>query len=740
MGARRELVKQIDRPISIGEIAALASADHYDPFSILGLHPVDGRLALRAFLPEADAVSVVDAATGTAIAELERVHDAGIFAGFIPDRSDWFAYRLAVTWGDWREEIEDPYRFPPVIGELDEHLFSEGNHQRLYDHLGAHPIVHEGVAGTVFAVWAPNARRVSVVGDFNTWDGRRHMMRQRGASGIFELFIPGVGVDAAYKYEIKAQGGSILPLKADPIGFGAELPPRTASVVRDLTTLFWHDEDWIAKRRARNDVAAPVSIYEVHLGSWRKVDGWRWLTYRELAEILVPYAKEMGFTHLELLPVSEFPFDGSWGYQPVGLYAPTSRFGSAEDFSVFVEACHEADLGLILDWVPGHFPSDAHGLSQFDGTHLYDHIDPRRGFHPDWNTLIYNYGRPEVSNFLIANALFWLEKFHVDGLRVDAVASMLYLDYSRNEGEWIPNIHGGNENLEAIAFLRRLNEVTYGRVDGIMTVAEESTSWPAVTKPTDAGGLGFGYKWNMGWMNDTLSYMAREPIHRRYHHNEMTFGMMYAYSENFILPLSHDEVVHGKGSLIGKMPGDEWQRFANLRAYYGFMWTQPGKKLLFMGGEFAQYAEWNHNVQLDWHLLDYPKHKGVQTLVRDLNRLYREVPALHARDCEGGGFHWIEANAASESVYAYVRYGNDGDRPVAVVCNFTPVPRPGYRLGLPVAGTWRERLNTDAAIYGGSDMGNVAGVDTEAVTWQNQPFSALITLPPLATVIFELDG
>ena len=730
-----------DAPISIGEIAALVSADVHDPFAILGLHKKAGRLAMRALLPDALAVAVIDATTGKPVVELEKRHNSGLFAGFIPNRTEWFPYRLAVTWKGSSDEIEDPYRFAPVLGEIDEHLFSEGSHLDLHERLGAHPMVHEGVAGTHFAVWAPNARRVSVVGGFNFWDGRRHMMRQRGASGIFEIFLPGVGSNDTYKYEVKAQGGSILPLKADPVGFGAELPPATASVVRDLSELPRGSEDWLAKRATHNSVTAPISIYEVHLGSWKKAEGWRWLTYRELTETLVPYVKSMGFTHIELMPVSEFPFDGSWGYQPVGLFAPTSRFGSAEEFADFVEACHAADIGVILDWVPGHFPSDAHGLSQFDGTHLYDHLDPRRGFHPDWNTLIYNYGRPEVANFLISNALYWLQKFQLDGLRVDAVASMLYLDYSRKEGEWVANVHGGNENLEAIAFLKRMNETVYGNVSGIMTVAEESTSWPAVSKPTDAGGLGFGYKWNMGWMNDTLGYMAQEPIHRKYHHNEMTFGMMYAYSENFILPLSHDEVVHGKGSLIGKMPGDDWQKFANLRAYYGFMWTQPGKKLLFMGGEFAQYAEWNHDAQLDWHLLDDAKHAGMQKLVRDLNTLYRSVPSLHVKDCQGGGFAWLEANAADESIYAYLRFGEEGDPPVAVICNFTPVPREGYRIGLPKAGRWRERLNTDAREYGGSGTINKGAIEAGPVSWHNQPHSTLITVPPLATVILEYgDG
>ncbi|PLX38680.1 MAG: 1,4-alpha-glucan branching enzyme [Hyphomicrobiales bacterium] len=720
-------------------MATLVQADCHDPFSILGMHETTSGLVVRAFFPGADSVTLIDPADGSAVCEVPCVDKAGVFAGPVPGRDAWFHYRLDVAWGTNRHVLEDPYRFPPVIGSMDEHLFSEGNHLELYEKLGAHPITLEGISGVHFAVWAPNARRVSVVGNFNGWDGRRHMMRARGASGIFEIFIPDIGTGEAYKYEIKAQNGTVLPLKADPFGFYAELPPRTASLTDTLDDTPWGDDAWLAERRERNSMSAPISIYEVHLGSWRKDEGWRRLSYRELAETLVPYVKDMGFTHIELMPINEFPFDGSWGYQPVGLYAPTCRFGTPSDFKFFVDACHQAGIGVIVDWVPGHFPTDPHGLAHFDGTALYEHQDPRKGYHPDWNTLIYNYGRPEVSNFLIANALFWLKRFHIDALRVDAVASMIYLDYSRKDGEWIPNIHGGNENLEAIAFIKRLNEVAYGSVDGIATIAEESTAWPAVSRPTDAGGLGFGYKWNMGWMNDTLDYIGREPIHRRYHHHQMTFGMAYAFSENFILPLSHDEVVHGKGSLLGRIPGDGWQQFATLRAYFGFMWGHPGKKLLFMGGEFAQGREWNYESQLDWHLLDYSQHSGMQALVRDLNALYRDRPALHVFDTDPRGFQWIEANAEAESFYAFLRRGENGTPPIAVLCNFTPVPREGVRVGLPNGGKWREILNTDSADYDGSGVGNKGAVVAEEIPWNDQPFSAEITLPPLATVMLEFS-
>ncbi|MGH6988960.1 MAG: 1,4-alpha-glucan branching protein GlgB, partial [Stellaceae bacterium] len=607
---------------------------------------------------------------------------------------------------------------------------------------GAHVATIEDVAGVAFTVWAPNARRVSVVGDFNNWDGRRHPMRLHPGAGIWEIFIPGLSEGERYKYEIKGPDGAPLPLKADPFAFAAEHPPLTASIVAAPGDDPWQDGAWLDMRERRIARDAPVSIYEAHLGSWRRKpeEGNRYLSYRELADELVPYVKDMGFSHIELLPITEYPFDGSWGYQPTGLFAPTSRFGSPADFRALVEAAHGAGIGLILDWVPAHFPNDPHGLAQFDGTHLYDHADPRQGFHKDWNTLIYNYGRREVANFLLASGLFWLDRYHADGLRVDAVASMLYLDYSREPGEWVPNKFGGRENLDAVQFLRGLNEIGYGHHPGITTVAEESTAWPMVSRPVYLGGLGFGYKWNMGWMHDTLEYISRDPIHRTHHHHELTFGLLYAFSENFVLPLSHDEVVHGKRSLLGKMPGDPWQRFANLRLYFTFMFGHPGKKLLFMGGEFAQEREWDHDTSLDWHLIGDPMHAGVQRLVRDLNRLYRDVPALHRRDCESDGFAWIDANDAGNSVLSFLRFGEPGDPPAVILCNFTPVPRQGYRIGVPEAGFYRELLNSDAATYGGGNMGNGGGIEAEPTPWHGRPFSINVTLPPLAGLILVHAG
>ena len=719
---------------------ALLAADHSDPFSVLGAHPTDGGIIIRAFVPGAHGLQVTDPDSGDALADLDRIDDAGLFAGLIGGATLPFAYRLRGMAEGQSWDFDDPYRFGPVIGELDEHLFSEGTHVALYDMLGAHCRTHEGVPGVHFALWAPGARRVSVVGDFNHWDGRHHMMRPRSSTGVWEIFVPGVGAGAAYKYEIKTADGTVQPLKADPFGFGAEEPPKTASVVRDLSGFAWTDEAWRRDRWTRQRVDAPISIYEAHLGSWRRHGDGRHLSYRDLADTLVPYVKDLGFTHLELLPVSEHPFSGSWGYQPIGLYAPTSRFGTPDDFRFFIDACHRAGLGVILDWVPGHFPADEHGLAMFDGTHLYEHADPKQGFQPDWNTLVFNFGRREVANYLIANALFWLKAYHVDGLRVDAVASMLYLDYSRKAGEWVPNALGGNENLDAIDFLQRMNAIAYGTDGGIMTVAEESTAWPGVSRPTDAGGLGLGFKWNMGWMNDTLDYMHDDPVHRRHHHHKMTFAIDYAFSENFVLPLSHDEVVHGKGSLLTRMPGDSWQKFANLRAYFGFMWGHPGKKLLFMGGEMAQDTEWNHDSALPWHLLDRPENAGVRKLVRDLNRAYRDTPALHRRDCDAGGFRWILADAADESVFAFARFGEGDDPPVAVVSNFTPVPRQNWQIGLPAAGRWREIVNTDAADYGGSGMGNLGAINAVADGWHGQPAAAAITLPPLSTLMLIADG
>ncbi len=727
------------------QTARLAEGAHGDPFSYLGAHPLgDGRWVVRVFRPGAAEVSLLPA-QGDPLPLTAAGND--LFVAALA--GDPGPYRLRLGAGDATWEEHDPYRFGPVLGEIDEHLIGEGSHLGLWKALGAHPMTRDEVAGVHFAVWAPNAQRVSVVGGFNEWDGRRHPMRQRGATGVWEIFLPEVGEGAPYKYEIKGADGAVQPLKADPVGFGAEHPPATASVVRDLGGRQWRDEAWISRRAEASRRDQPISIYEVHLGSWQRASGGeaggqgesgRPLSYHELADKLVPYARDMGFTHIEMLPITEYPFDGSWGYQPIGLYAPTIRHGTPGEFRDFVEACHAAGLGLILDWVPGHFPTDPHGLGRFDGTALYEYADPREGFHQDWNTLIYNYGRREVQNYLIANALYWLQEHHLDGLRVDAVASMLYRDYSRREGEWVPNVHGGRENLEAIAFLQRMNEVVYGECPGVMTMAEESTSFPGVSRPTDTGGLGFGYKWNMGWMNDTLNYMHHDPVHRRYHHHQMTFGLHYAFSENFVLPLSHDEVVHGKGSLLAKMPGDEEQRFANLRAYFGFMWGHPGKKLLFMGQEFAQPGEWNHNRSLDWHLLDDRRHAGMRALIRDLNRLYRASPALHQLDCEGDGFEWIDANAAEESIFAWVRRGKEGAPPMVVVCNFTPVERGAWRLGVPAAGRWAERFNSDAADYAGQGRGNLGGVASQPVAAQGRSNSIDIVLPPLSTLIFELES
>ena len=721
-----------------GDVARrIAAGQHDDPFAVLGPHAQRKATVVTAFDPGAERMVAL---TAKGEAELHPHPEVrGLFQGKVP--SSDYRLRGIGYGGQW--DYADAYRYGPVLGEIDEYLLGEGTHRRLWTVLGAHVREHEGARGTHFAVWAPNARRVSVVGAFNAWDGRRHVMRRRGATGVWEIFVPGVGEGTPYKYEIIGADGRALPLKADPVGFGAEHAPATASVVRDIAGYGWKDGDWMAARAARNRRDAPISIYEVHLGSWRRKwdQGGRPLSYKEAAEDLVNYADHMGFTHLEFLPLSEHPFDGSWGYQPVGLFAPTVRHGPPHEFRDLVEAAHRKGLGVILDWVPGHFPTDAHGLGRFDGTALYEHADPKEGFHQDWNTLIYNFGRREVANFLVSNALYWLEEYHVDGLRVDAVASMLYRDYSRREGEWVPNVHGGRENLEAIALLRKMNETVYGEVPGILTAAEESTSFPAVSQPVDAGGLGFGYKWNMGWMNDTLDYIKREPVHRKHHHNQMTFGLVYAFSENFILPISHDEVVHGKGSMLGKMPGgSDAERFANLRAYYGFMWGHPGKKLLFMGQEFGQQAEWNHSADLDWLAAEHGLHAGLQRLVRDLNRVYRETPALHRKDCEGEGFRWLEAEAGDISVFAWARFGAGGDPPAVVICNFTPVERTLWRCGLPAAGHWREALNTDAEAYGGGNRGNLGGVRSEAVGWHGQAQSAAVTLPPLSTVILVHEG
>jgi len=727
------------------DIASIVSARHADPFALLGPHSTADGLVIRALVPGAATLiarpkPVAGQPAGADIA-MTRIAGEGLFEALVPDCRERFAYSLHAANADGQWDLHDPYAFGPVLGPIDDYLLVEGTHRALYERLGAHLMQHEGVAGVHFAVWAPNATRVSVVGDFNAWDGRRHQMRKRLDSGLWEIFAPDVGEGTVYKFEIVSRHGVLLPLKADPFGFGAEMRPSTASVVTRIDDFTWGDDLHRAAHAAIDPRRTPISAYEVHLGSWMRgdgPDGGRFLSWDELAGRLIPYAIDMGFTHLELLPVSEHPLDASWGYQPIGLFAPTRRFGDPRGFARFVDGAHRAGLGIILDWVPAHFPTDIHGLAHFDGEALYEHPDPRKGFHPDWNTAIFDFGRREVANILAANALFWLDRYHIDALRVDAVASMLYLDYSRQPGEWLPNWDGTNDNRDAVAFLRRVNELAYGTHPGTMTIAEESTAWPGVSAPTHAGGLGFGFKWNMGWMHDTLAYMAHEPVHRRHHHNEMTFGLLYGFSENFILPLSHDEVVHGKGSLLTKMPGDDWQKFANLRAYYGFMWGHPGKKLLFMGQEFAQRAEWNFDRSLDWHLLETAPHRGVQSLVRDLNRIYRDTPTLYARDCEAEGFQWIVEQDADQSVFAWVRRGGPDDPPVAVVANMTPVPRQGYRIGLPAAGRWLEILNTDAAIYGGSGLGNGGAVEADAIPAHGFAASASVTLPPLATLYLRL--
>ena len=703
-----------------------------DPHSLLGPHPQNGGVVVRAFRPEAESVRV--RVEGSDPVELVQAHPAGLFEGELEGVELPLRYRLEVSYAEGATlVVDDPYSFPPTLGDLDLHLASEGRHERIYDRLGAHVTAVDGVLGTAFAVWAPSARSVSVVGDFNVWDGRLNPMRSLGSSGIWELFVPGLTDGDHYKYEVRTQAGD-LKLKADPLAFAAEVPPKNASIVF-RTTHEWGDGEWITSRAETDSLAAPISIYEVHLGSWRRnVHDNSPLSYLELADELADYATDLGFTHVELLPVMEHPFSGSWGYQVTGYFAPTSRYGSPDDFRAFVDRLHQRGLGVILDWVPAHFPADDWALARFDGTALYEHEDPRRGFHPDWGTLVFNYGRNEVRNFLLANALFWLREYHADGLRVDAVASMLYLDYSRDEGAWVPNEFGGNEDLDAVRFLKELNELVHGREPGALSLAEESTAWPGVSRPTYLGGLGFGFKWNMGWMHDTLDYFQRDPVHRSYHHHQLTFALVYAFSENFVLPLSHDEVVHGKGSLLSKMPGDRWQQHANLRALYGYMWAHPGKKLLFQGGEIAQEAEWSEERSVDWHLLEQAEHAGVQSLVRDLNRVYKEHAALWEVDFEPEGFQWLEPNDAQANALAFARHSADGSDVVVCVCNLSPIPREGYRLGMPKAGRWVEALNTDSTHYGGSDVGNLGGIEAEEVGWHDQPYSAEVTLPPLSVL------
>ena len=716
-------------------VQALLRAEHTDVFSVLGMHRTAASIVVRTLRPDAAAVRVVERGGEGANYEAVKTHSDGLFEAQIADRDELFSYELEVVdhQGD-RTRHRDPFSFWPQLPSQDQYLFNEGTHHRAYEILGAHPRHVDGVDGTYFAVWAPSATRASVVGDFNGWDGRLHCMRPLGTSGLWEIFLPGLAEGAVYKFEVLSREGEIL-LKSDPFAFAAEIPPKTASVICRTDAFSWGDDTWMTERGAREWIEQPMAIYEVHPGSWRR-DGEISLNYRELAHQLVDYVLELGFTHIELMPVAEHPFDGSWGYQVTGYYAPTSRFGSPGDFAYFVDYCHRHSIGVILDWVPGHFPVDAHGLARFDGTGLYEHLDPRQGWHPDWQTLVFNYGRDEVRSFLLSNALFWFERYHVDGLRVDAVASMLYLDYSREQGEWVPNKHGGRENLEAIEFLQQLNTAVYARCPGAMVIAEESTSWPAVSKPVYAGGLGFGFKWNMGWMNDVLRYMHKEPVHRRYHQADLTFGMLYAYHENFVLPFSHDEVVHGKGSLAQKMPGDPWQKLANLRLLYGFMYGHPGKKLLFMGAELAQWEEWNHQGQLDWSLLDDGAHRGVFHWLRDLNQLYRQHQVLYRTDSRPDGFEWVDCLDSAHSVVAFMRCG-EGETPLIFICNFTPVPREDYRLGLAEAGRYRELLNSDAKIYGGSGIGNGGQVQSEPVGCHGRPHSALLCLPPLAVLILE---
>ncbi len=709
----------------------IQEARHHDPFEVLGHHMDGGQALIRVFLPHASEVRIEECGR-----ELTRIGHSDFFewrgdAEDIPER-----YRL--SWSDQSgatQSRHDPYCFPPQLDDFDLHLFREGNHWHAYRFLGAHGHAVDGIRGTLFAVWAPNAQRVSVVGDFNRWDGRVHPMRSRGVSGIWELFLPEIAPGSLYKFEIRTKSGDVL-LKTDPYGNQFQLRPDSACVVTADPEYQWQDTDWLGDRKNADWLHAPLSIYEVHLGSWQRDEQGEFLGYRELAHRLCDYVKDMGFSHIELLPITEHPLDASWGYQTTGYFAPTSRFGTPDDFRYFVDHLHQNGIGVILDWVPAHFPRDRHALGRFDGSALYEHEDPRLGEHKDWGTLIFNYGRNEVKNFLLASAVYWMEEFHLDGLRVDAVASMLYLDYSREQGEWLPNKYGGRENLEAVDFLRQLNTVTHDQFPGTLILAEESTAWPQVSRPTWLGGLGFSMKWNMGWMHDTLCYMAKDPVHRHYHHDLLTFGLLYAFTENFVLPFSHDEVVHGKGSLLDKMPGDEWQRFASLRLLFSYMFTYPGKKLLFMGNEFAQGREWDHHSSLEWHLLGRLQHQGVQAVVKELNRLYRELPALHGIDFEESGFRWIDCHDASQSVLTYLRRGKDGSF-LAVILNFTPVPREGYRLGVPRPGRYNEIFNSDSEYYWGSNIGNDGGVSTEPLSWMGFDQSITVRLPPLGALILQ---
>ena len=721
-------------------LEALAEARHADPFGALGPHVDPRGIVIRTLIPTAEHVTVTR--NGSRPVAMTRRHSAGIFEALLPDTRDIPDYRLSVSYfGGGAAEIDDPYRYGRVLSDYDLYLFGEGKHTRIYDKLGAHPMTIGEAEGVHFAVWAPNAKRLSVVADFNAWDGRRHPMRSLGASGVWEIFIPGIALGERYKFEILTKHGEVV-LKSDPFGFAFELPPQTASVVC-APAYDWNDGAWMAARESHGSwFHRPFAVYEVHLGSWARVpeDDNRYLTYAELAERLIPYVKEMGYTHIELLPVMEHPFSGSWGYQVVGFFAPTSRFGKPEEFKAFVDACHANGIGVILDWVPGHFPKDAHGLAQFDGTALFEHADPRQGEHREWGTLIFNYGRNEVRNFLLANALFWLHEYHVDGLRVDAVASMLYLDYSRTEGEWLPNRYGGRENIDAINFLREMNMLTHAEQPGSITVAEESTAWPSVSRPTYVGGLGFTYKWNMGWMNDILEYVTKDPVHRRWEHRHLTFSLLYAFTENFILPFSHDEVVHGKGSMFAKIPGDDWQKAATLRALYGFMYAHPGKKLMFMGCEFGQTREWNYDHSLDWHVLDQPLHKGLRQFVQDLNRTYAAEHALHEVDFDPAGFQWIDCNDSENSVVSFIRRAKDGKDFLVAIANFTPVPRDGYRIGVPAGGPYLELVNSDSQVYGGGNVGNGGVIFTESIASHGHNHSLRLHLPPLGFLLLKPGG
>lgn len=730
--------------VTLDQVERIAQNLHHDPFEILGPHQVtvgkSKKWAIRTWIPDAKSVSVKEPGKREEY-EMVPVHNPHFFEVIVPGWRKLRNYQLHVVYENGHESfVHDPYFFLPQITAEDLYLFGIGDHHQIYEKLGAHLWEVDGVKGVYFAVWAPNARNVSVVGDFNSWHGGKHQMRVLGGSGVWELFIPGIGAGETYKYEIKDRSGNIF-LKADPYGYQSEVRPKTASVVADINQYQWGDEEWLESRRNSDPLKKPISVYEVHLGSWKRKGegGQEFLSYRELAHELVDYVREMGYTHIELLPIAEHPLDGSWGYQVTGYFAPTSRFGSPEDFQYFVDYCHRNGIGVIVDWVPAHFPKDAHGLALFDGSHLYEHADPRLGEHKDWGTLIFNYGRNEVRNFLISNALFWFDKYHIDGIRVDAVASMLYLDYSRKEGEWIPNEFGGRENLAAIEFIKRMNELVFAYFPGVLSIAEESTAWPGVSKPTYLGGLGFNIKWNMGWMNDFLTYFEKDPVHRKYHHNMITFALLYAFHENFMLVLSHDEVVHGKRSLLDKMPGDFWQKFANLRSLLGFMFGHPGKKLLFMGAEFGQWQEWQAGHSLDWHLLEYEPHQKLKQLVRDLNHLYTSEPALYQKDFDPAGFEWIDFLDSDNSIISFIRKGERPEQSLIFVCNFTPVYREDYRVGVPYKAFYREVLNTDSDIYFGSNKGNYGGVEADEIPWHGKPYSLNLKIPPLSTSVFKPD-